>query len=32
VISTDKSRVQVRVIRTDEDAIIARAVFRSLRQ
>ncbi len=31
VISTDKSRVQVRVIRTDEDAIIARAVFRSLR-
>jgi acetate kinase len=31
LISTDKSRVQVRVIRTDEDAIIARAVFRSVR-
>ena len=30
VISTDSSQVQVRVIRTDEDVIIAKAVFRML--
>ena len=30
VISADASRVQVRVIRTDEDLIIAKAVFRIL--
>ena len=30
VISADRSRVHVRVIRTDEDAIIARAVLRNL--
>ena len=30
VISVDQSNVQVRVIRTDEDVIIAKAVFRML--
>lgn len=32
VISADGSRVQVRVIRTDEDVVIVKAVFRILQE